>query len=133
MAFEVFDKRKSSLNKAPTVTLQKKGILSLNGAAHALIGQSKSVELLYDSDRKVVALRPSSEPHAYAFRATANATGTVLMSLTAFTEYYGIDTSVSRRFKPYMEDGLLCIDLAGESTKIIGNRSGASVEAKKKD
>ncbi|NKT46166.1 hypothetical protein GS908_01205 [Rhodococcus hoagii] len=39
MAFEVFDKRMSPLAKAPSVTIQKRGIFSINKAAHALIGE----------------------------------------------------------------------------------------------
>ncbi|MCG7449327.1 hypothetical protein MHK12_06675 [Corynebacterium kefirresidentii] len=122
MAFEVFDKRKSALGHAPSATLQKKGILSLNASAHALIDSADSVELLYDSDEKIIALRPSSEFHAYAFRVANKNTGQVIVSLTAFTEFYNIDTDVSRRLKPVADDGMLLLDLK-TAVPIRGNRS----------
>lgn len=122
MAFEVFDKRKSSLKKTPSATLQKRGILSLNGSAHQLIDTASSVELLYDSEAQVIALRPSDAPHAYEFREANKTTGQVIVSLTAFTEHYGIDTSQSRRFTPRKEGNMLCLDLDKGST-IVGNRA----------
>ncbi|MBM4644510.1 hypothetical protein GS464_18395 [Rhodococcus hoagii] len=59
----------------------------------------------------------------YCVNAVADITGQVVMSATAFTQYFDIDTSVSRRFKPYEKDGMLCIDLRGPSVKVVGNRT----------
>jgi hypothetical protein len=84
------------------------------------------VELLYDSERQVVALRPTddSSPHAYAVRnGSKNGPGQAIVSATAFTAHYGIDTTATRRWKPFTEDGLLCIDLTEEGTVIEGNRT----------
>lgn len=125
MAFEVFDKRKSALGKTPSATLQKKGILSVNASAHRLINFAKSVELLFDAEEQVIALRPSEEAHAYAFREANKTTGQVIVSLTAFTEYYQIDTSVSRRLSPQLEGDMLCMDLK-DGTAITGNRTKKS-------
>lgn len=127
MAFEVFDKRLTPLTKAPTVTIQKRGVMSLNRAAHALIGDADTVELLYDRDERVVGIRPTSDdvPHAYPVRPqSANkATGPLLIAGTAFVQYYGIDTTTSRRWSPTVQDGILCIDLKEGGTPIVGNRS----------
>ena len=102
MPFEVFDKRMTPLAKAPSVTIQKRGVISLNKAAHDLIDSAETVELLYDRGRQVIALRASddSSPHAYA-----------------------IDTTATRRWKPFMEDGMLCVDLTQQGTVITGNRT----------
>ncbi|QSE72241.1 MULTISPECIES: hypothetical protein [Rhodococcus] len=125
MAFEVFDKRMAPLAKAPSVTIQKRGIFSINKAAHKLIGEPSTVELLFDRENQIVALRESDQPHAYAIRpqSARKDTGQVIMSATAFTQFYEIDTSISRRYKPYEQDGMLCIDLKGPSVKVVGNRS----------
>jgi hypothetical protein len=124
MPFEVFDKRNAPLAKAPSITIQKRGIFSINRAAHKLIGQPESVELLYDKQAEIIAMRPSGESHAYTIRPqTARDTGQVILSATAFTQYYDIDTIVSRRYKPYEQDGMLCIDLRGPSVEVIGNRT----------
>jgi hypothetical protein len=126
MGFEVFDKRMTPLAKAPSVTIQKRGVISLNKAAHQLIDSAQTVELLFDSEREVVALRPAddSSPHAYAVRnGSKNGPGQAIVSATAFTAHYGIDTTATRRWKPFTEDGMLCIDLTEESTVIEGNRT----------
>jgi hypothetical protein len=124
MPFEVFDKRMAPLAKAPSVTIQKRGIFSINKAAHKLVGEPETVELLFDKDAEIIAMRPSNESHAYAIRPqSARDTGQVILSATAFTQYFDIDTVVSRRFKPYVEDGMLCIDLKGASVEVVGNRS----------
>ena len=124
MGFEVFDKRMAPLAKAPSVTIQKKGIFSINRSAHQLIGAPDTVELLFDRDAGIIAMRPSEEPHAYAVRPQTNSgTGQVILSASAFTQYYEIDTEVSRRYKPYQQDGMLCIDLRGPSAEVVGNRT----------
>jgi hypothetical protein len=135
MPFEVFDKRMAPLAKAPSVTIQKRGIFSINKAAHKLIGEPKSVELLFDKENNVIAFRPSTEAHAYAFRPQSSRadTGQVVMSATAFTQYYDIDTSVSRRYKPYEQDGMLCIDLRGSSVKVVGNRTKRTADDDSED
>lgn len=127
MAFEIFDKRKSALGKAPSATLQRKGILSLNAPAHQLINSADSVELLYDREERVIALKPSNAAHAYAFRAANKRTGQVVVSLTAFTEYYDIDTSKSQRLAPRKEGDMLLLDL-DEGVPIVGNRSKAAID-----
>lgn len=124
MGFEVFNKRMTPLAKAPSVTIQKKGIFSINRAAHNLIGAPETVELLFDREAEIIAMKPSDEAHVYAIRPqTTSGTGQVLLSASAFTQYYDIDTEISRRYKPYEQDGMLCIDLRGPSVEIIGNRT----------
>lgn len=124
MPFEVFDKRMAPLAKAPSVTIQKRGIFSINKAAHRLIGEPDSVELLYDKEEQIIALRPSEDAHAYSIRSqSVRDTGQVVLSATAFTQYFGIDTTVSRRWTPYAANGMLCIDLKGHGAVVKGNRA----------
>lgn len=128
MPFEVFDKRMTPLAKAPSVTIQKRGVISLNKAAHDLVDNAETVELLYDRERHVMALRATddSSPHAYAVRnGSKRGPGQAMVSATAFTAHYGIDTTVTRRWKPFVEDGMLCVDLTEEGTVITGNRAKA--------
>ena len=128
MPFEVFDKRMTPLAKAPSVTIQKRGVISLNKAAHDLIGNAETVELLYDRDRNIIALRSAddSSPHAYAVRnGSKRGPGQAIVSATAFIAHYDIDTTATRRWKPFVEDGMLCVDLTQEGTVITGNRTKA--------
>ncbi|MHA6751663.1 hypothetical protein ACX31A_12410 [Dermacoccus nishinomiyaensis] len=123
MAFEVFDKRHAPMRSAPSVTIQKRGIMSINGAAHALLNRAMVVELLYDKERKVMALRAAEpSPRSYELR-DPTPSGRTLLSATAFTQAFDIDTTVSRRYEPFVEDGMLCINVAGPSTVVQSNRT----------
>ena len=129
MAFEVFNKRKASLGKAPSVTLQRRGILSINRAAFDMIGAPESVELLFDRDRQIIGLRGADDdvPHAYNVRKGKD-NGPAVVACMAFTQHYGVDTTTSRRYVPTVEDGILCVDLTGEGVEIVGNRARAKSE-----
>lgn len=110
--------------KAPSVTIQKRRVISLNWAAHALINNAETVELHHDRDRQIMALRGTddSSPHGYAVRSGSNrGPGQAILSATAFTAHYGIDTSSTRRWKPFVEDEMLRADLTTEGTIIAGN------------
>ncbi|WP_143709990.1 hypothetical protein [Kocuria flava] len=114
------------------MTIQKRGVISLNKAAHDLLDNAETVELLYDRDRQVMALRATddSAPHAYAVRnGSKRGPGQTIISATAFTSHYGIDTTATRRWKPFVEDGMLCVDLSEEGTVITGNRTKATAPA----
>jgi hypothetical protein len=131
MKFEVFDKRLAPLTKAPVVTIQKRGVISLNRAAYALIGEAATVELLYDRDERVIGIRPVADdvPHGYPVRpqSTTKTTGPLLIAGTAFTQFYGVDTATTRRWTPTMLDNILCIDLKQPGTPIVGNRSSKTL------
>ncbi|MGQ4818130.1 hypothetical protein ACQ1ZK_13345, partial [Enterococcus faecium] len=115
------------LAKTPSVTIQKRGLISLNRAAFALMGEPEAVELLYDRDEKIVGLRPVGEvsAHSYPLRPQSNKqdSGPLMVGGTAFTQYYGIDTTVSRRWVPTLVDGVLCVDLKVEGAVATSNRS----------
>lgn len=107
-------------------------MISLNKAAHDLIGNADTVELLYDRDRQVMAVRATDDfsPHAYAVRSgSKRGPGQAIVSATAFTAHYGIDTTATRRWKPFVEDGMLYVDLTTEGTVITGNRTQAAAPA----
>lgn len=131
MPFEVFDKWMTPLAKAPSVTIQERGVISLNKAAYDLIDNAETVELLYNRDRQLMALHATDDfsPHPYAVRyGSKRVPGQAIVSATAFTAHYGIDTT-TRRWKPFVEDGILCVDLTIEGTVITGNRMKGMVSA----
>jgi len=83
-------------------------------------------ELLYDAGEQIVGFRgvPKTAEHAYPLRAQAGkSVGPYIVSGTAFVRYYGIETTVSRRFVASMQDDVLCIDLKLEGTIVTSNRS----------
>jgi hypothetical protein len=124
--FETFTKRMTPLVKQPYVTIQKRGTISLNASAHAALGSPEAIELLYDAQEKIIGFRgvAKTAEHAYPVRAQAGkSVGPYIVSGTAFVRYYGIDTTVSRRFVGALEGNVLCIDLKLEGTVVTSNRS----------
>jgi hypothetical protein len=129
--FETFKKRMVPLKKAPYVTIQKRGTMSFNAAAHAALGNPEAVELLYDVKQQIMGVRavdPAVE-HAYPLRSPSKKDQSFILSGTAFTKYYEIDTTVSTRYPATMEDGILCIDLKQEGTVVTSNRRGTGKKA----
>lgn len=125
--FEVFKKRMVPLIKTPYVTIQKRGTMGFNAAAHAALGSPQAIELLFDPHDRIMGVR-AVDPHAqHAYPIRPNSgdqhARTFLVSGTAFVRYYGIDTTVSRRWPATMQDGILCVDLKEPGTEVTGNRS----------
>lgn len=123
--FETFTKRMVPLTKAPTVTVQKnKGIMSLNKAAHVALGEPSAVELMYDQADEIIGIRGVSEevPHAYPVRSVGKEATTFVVAGTAFTKYYGINTDESRRYAAEIQDGVLCVNLRGDSVVVSNTR-----------
>lgn len=123
MGFEVFDKRNAPLKKAPSLTIQKRGIIAMNSAAHAMIGNVEIVDLLFDKERRVMAIRPAEmSPHAYALRVNKRS-GQAILSAAAFVKFYNIDATVSRRYEPFKDADMLCVSVDGESVAVHGNHT----------
>jgi len=130
MGFEVFEKSSAPLTRIPSVTVQRRGLISLNRAAWKLLDDAAFVELLFDPQERVIGLRPTSEtnPNAYPVRpqgSNANSDkGPVLIAGQLFTKYYGIDTEQAMRYVgPQVQDGILCVDLKSEGQKVTSNRN----------
>lgn len=130
MGFELFQKNSAPLAKVPTVTIQRKGLFSMNRSAYALIGTPAAVELLWDAERQIIGLRPTEEtnPNAYPARPQQPKSdrGPVLVAGTAFTQFYKIDTSQTQRWVPVEEGGILCVDISKPGQKVTSNRQKAA-------
>lgn len=129
MPWEVFDKRSAAASKAPFVTVQKNnGPLSLNKAAYELIGEPDAFELLYDKENERIGFRPVpiTSPKAFPVRAQGANSATLVVAGQSFTKHYGIDTTVARRYPAQVVDGVLVLDLKGESVDVSSARGRAS-------
>lgn len=128
MPFEVFDKRAAPSTKEPWVTIQRKGLLSFNRAAADSLGTPEAVELLFDREAKKIGFRPVDPQSPRAFpmrkqgkRETANPN--YLVGGTAFCNFYEIDTSFARRYRPEMDGSVLVVDLKQDYADATGGRS----------
>lgn len=129
-SWEVFDKRAGVATKSPMVTIQAKGLLSLNRAAYEAVGQPGFVELLYDAQERLVGLRPAepSSPRAYPVRSQSNG-ATYLVAGTAFTRHYGLDTAIARRYGASMMGPVLVVDLKQEPAIVTGPRAKPTTDS----
>ena len=125
MPFETFTRQRRV--GQPFVTIQKKGVLSLNRAAFEALDGPEAVELLYDSGARLVALRKvdSAVEHSYQVRAPVENHATWLISVGAFVNYYEIDTSRSVRRPARLDGDLLIIDLNDPGVDPRSERIGA--------
>lgn len=124
--FEVFSRDLAPLNSQPLVTVQKRGAISLNRAAHVALRSAVAVELLFDREQRIIGLRPVAPraAHAYPLRpATSSPSGPFVISAMAFLRHYEVDTTVSRRWVAYFDDGMLCVNLCDDSTVVTSNRA----------
>jgi hypothetical protein len=128
--FQKFDKRTSRLVKRPELTIQAKGTLSLNAAAHHLIGSPEAVELLYDEENKVIGLRPVSpeDPDAYPVRPIGGG-GTYVLSGRAFLKWFDIDFGTPTRREVTVVNGVLIVDLKDPGRDATSNRTRAKERA----
>lgn len=133
MAFELFQKGSAPIPSVPSVTIQKRGLFSLNDAAQSLIGTPEAIQFLWDSERRLIGLKPVSLDTSNAYPARRQVTssrstnrGPVLIAGTMFTKFIQLDTSKARRWIPRLEDGLLIIDLNNPGTPVSSNRGRQS-------
>ncbi|MDP9355546.1 MAG: hypothetical protein M3Q71_16385 [Chloroflexota bacterium] len=123
--FEVFDRGSAPKPTHPFVTVQRRGLLSLNRAAHDLLGAPAAVQLLYSRSRNVIGFRAGDpgDPRSYPVRAQGERGGTYLVAGAAFTQHYGIPTTEARRYQARMTGDVLTIDLNEDAPVVTGPRS----------
>ena len=126
--FEEFDRSAAPAPTTPFVTIQRKGLLSLNRGAYEAIGRPEAVTLLYHREQRVVGLRPAEpgNPRAYPVRRQGGKEGGAqshLVAGTAFTRHHDIDTSVARRYGVELRGGVLLIDLKQDAPEVTGPRA----------
>lgn len=126
MSFEVFKKSSAPMPSVPSVTIQKRGLISLNRAAYALIEEPEAVELLWDAQNRLIGLRPTDlvNPDGYPARAqnAKSDRGPILIAGSLFTRFIGLDTTHAKRWVPREEGGILVIDLNVEGQPVSSNR-----------
>jgi hypothetical protein len=129
MAFETFKRQRAAPATEPTLTIQRRGTLSLNTPAFDALERPKHVELLFDPDEKLIGLRKaaSTAPHAYPVRGIGKNAATHAISGKGFLKYYGIKLDVARRWPAVKQGDVLVVDLKRPGTE-LAPRSGQSPE-----
>ena len=131
--FEVFTRRMTPSSNAPSVTIQKRGTISLNKASFDALGKPDAIELLYDRTARIVGLRPAEPgtPQAYPLRPGAGVGhGPYVVSAIAFTKFYEIPTDKSLRWQAQLVEGVLCVELDSIATEVTSNRAAGSTASR---
>ena len=132
MAFEVYQKGSAPVPTVPVVTIQKGGNISINRAAHLLMGSPEAVELLWDGDRKMIGLRPSelSNTNAYPSKSQSGSDkGPFIVNATLFSQYIKLDVAQARRWTVHYDDAnRLLIVPVGEPGQVATSPRGRAAE-----
>ncbi len=122
--FEVFTGTARPAPGQPTVTIQRKGVLSMTAATYELLGSPPTVELLYSKSRNTIGIRPAdpSLPHAIRVR-KQSVSNTYLIAGQAFTATYGLRHPEARRYPAKLEGKILLIDLNSGWEEARSNRT----------
>lgn len=131
MGFEVFQGQRVRVTDEPTITIQKRGNISLNLPAYEALDSPEYVELLYDRERRLIGIRKTADAKsqsAYMVRPLSprnkRPASSYLLSGAAFTAFYGIPTQRAHRWTAREEDGMLVIDLNTPGLEVTSNRQG---------
>lgn len=128
MPFEVFDKSKALYGRSPNVTIQApRGLISINQSAYHRIGRPEFVDLMFDGDERLIAIRPGNEETGHRVRVADQPGSPAVISGTAFTKYYDINTEQTRRWEPSFDGQMLIIDLK-QPPKPAGQRRNTTDE-----
>lgn len=112
MPFERFDKSKALYGRSPNVTIQApRGLISINQSAYHRLGRPAFVELLFDPEERLIAIQPGDADDGHRVRVADQPGAPAVISGTAFSKYYDIDTTVSRRWEPTFDGQMLIVDL----------------------
>lgn len=98
--FVEFDRLDShAVPDEPMLTLQRRGLISLNLAAFKTLGEPAAVALLYDADEGIIAMRKVARTYhnGYPVRKQPNSRS-YLVGATGFTSYHKINVDVPRRY-----------------------------------
>jgi hypothetical protein len=127
MPFEEFKRNSMPSTQTPTITIQKRGALSLNVAAFEALGSPSHVVLLYDRESECIGIRKAAAatPHAYAVRGVGNNQATHVVSGKAFLSYYDIPRDVARRWPATKRANMLVVDLRQPPMEVTGHSSRA--------
>jgi hypothetical protein len=131
MGFEVFEGQRVRMTDDPTVTIQKRGNISINLPAFEALGTPENVELLYDRERRLMAIRKAADAaarSAYVLRPLKQRgrkapPSSYLASGKAFAVFYGIPTDVAKRWTAQVEDDMLVVDLNEPGLEVTSNRN----------
>ena len=128
--FEVFDAQSAPRVKQPLVSLQRKGVFTLNRAAFIALGEPEAVHLLFDPHERVVGFSAADpgQLNTYAVRVT-EPSGSYAISGVSFVKHYEIPVDVARRWPAKLDDGVLFFALDDPAVEVVGRDARQRLDA----
>jgi hypothetical protein len=122
--FEVYKRQDSRRGwwRDPTVTVMKRGLLSLSPAAMRALEEPAAIRFLVDRDARMLGLGRAEPGEKNAMRVRITGSGQHFVSAIPVLAYLEADLSESRRYPLLMIDGTHCIDLKEPGTPVTSNR-----------
>lgn len=110
--FEEFDRNSRPIRSDPAITIQTKGVFSLNQAAFNALGEPEAVVLLMDRESRIMAFRPATLKESNAYRLRPVPRGkSYMVAGKAFCDRYEIPMDKSRNYVAEKQGDLLTVDL----------------------
>lgn len=108
--------------KPPYVTLGPRNV-SVNGAAHGLLGAPERAVMVWDAERQRIGLRPAVDGQGLAFRAPG-----ISIAARRFYAENSLAPGETRKRVAYLEDGALWVGLddPGEAVKVTRGPGAAT-------
>ena len=111
--FELWDKTVRAPAHIPTktafVSVRAGGAIGMNKAAYKMWGEPEACQVMFDPERRRIALRPVSleEPNSFDIHF-----GNVQIPCKSLFDHYGVEIKRTRRYHdPKVTDGVLIVDL----------------------
>jgi hypothetical protein len=118
----------SKTDTRPMFSLQVSGALQFNKAAFEMLGRPEALRLMYDDQHNLIGFRPAKvgERSAYVVRKADNAERYGI-SAKAFTNYFGIPLSETRRYEARKYGDVVAVNLnEPDSVSARGSRSSGA-------
>lgn len=93
--FDLFTDHFRRVTKAPTASIHSKGVIALNALCLQKMGEPQAVQMLYNAEQRVIALRPVPEgaPYSMPVRFPNRGSRSAVVSAKAFLDSYGIPSN----------------------------------------
>lgn len=109
------------------VSLNVRGVFTLNQLAYDELGKPDAVELLYDKEAHLIGLKPSDRTIKYSYEVRRQGENkSYLIGARAFCSYYGIDLTSTRRFDEVtIIDGVMVLDTTKMTDILLRQKKNA--------
>ena len=121
--FEIYDRKDSETGRGETVTVMRRGLLSLSPDAFTRLGSPQAVRYLVSKDERLIGFQPCGPGDANAHAVSA---GTRIMSAVTLLKDMGADLGQARRYDLKVQDGFPpYIDLREPGVPVTSGRRKA--------